>query len=697
MNSWTQWIGNFIKPQWILKDPRLDSQRVIVFYQINLLILSFLGLLSFDRILTNDPHGYLTTLFVIVFMLLAIGMIRWTKKADIIIFITFLVIVIAKDLAPFIRGHLPTTSTFVWSCITLYFGFSVLPLKLKAFSLLSILGLLLSPGLQLAGVIHLDETNALFNLQRLFIDSSIGFLFFTFIIFKMKGFETQLKEDELRERIHFQGLLKVLPDMVFIQDINTGEYTDFYSNDHQPYLAKEHFIGKTHHEVLPMDHCELIDSLMTAVKNSPEIQSRNYQMTQKGKVEHFVSYSARLDETHMITISRNISEIKESEQALRVAKIKAEQAAEHRSVFLRTMSHEVRTPLNGVIGTSHLLLEQKDLQGDSLELTQTIVDSSEHLLSTLNDILDYSKIDAGVFELDYHPTQLKSVCQQSIKFFNAKASEKGLELEAKFQLNPDDVLMCDSHRLLQVLSNLISNAIKFTNRGKVSLRVNEVQRLDKSSSILFEVTDTGRGMSQAFCENIFTPFSQERDGTSRSHEGTGLGVSIAHKIIQLFGSDLKVKSQLQKGSTFSFELQLNHSVTTVNKPIQKLDPQFKSNLRILIAEDNFINQKLIGRILKKWDISFQIVPNGEQAIEVYNPKNHDLILMDLHMPIINGLDASKIILKKFPDTIIYALTADVLVETKNELLEIGVQGILTKPFKPVDIQSLLEKVQTLEG
>lgn len=694
MNSLTHWIRNLITPQWILKEPSFDSQRVMVFYQINLLILSLLSILSLDRILTKDPHGYISTIFVIVFMLIAIGLIRWTKKADIIIFFTFVAIVIAKDLAPFLRGHLPTTSTFVWSCITLYFGFAVLPLRLKAFSLLSILGLLVSPGLQLAGIIHLDESNAHFNLQRLFMDSSIGFLFFTFIIFKMKGFESKLKEDELRERIHFEGLLKVLPDMVFIQNMNTGEYTDFYSNVQLPYLAKENFIGKTHHEVLPPEHCELIDSIISALKNSSEIQSRNYQMTREGVVEHFVSHSARLDETHIITISRNISEIKESEQALRVAKIKAEQAAEHRSVFLRTMSHEVRTPLNGVIGTSHLLLDQKDLKGDSLELTKTIVESSEHLLSTLNDILDYSKIDAGVFELDYHPTELQSVCQQSIKFFQAKASEKGLELESEFLLNHNDLVLCDSHRLLQVLNNLISNAIKFTYKGKVSLKVQEVQRLDDSSQILFEVTDTGRGMSQAFCEKIFTPFSQERDGTSRSHEGTGLGVSIAHKIIQLYGSDLKVKSKLQKGSTFSFELHLQHSVATMDKPIKKLDSEFKSSLRVLIAEDNFVNQKLISRILNKWSVTHKIVPNGEQAIEEYDPVNYDLILMDLHMPIINGLDASKAILKNYPETIIYALTADVLVETKNELLNIGVQGILTKPFKPVDIQALLQKVQS---
>jgi signal transduction histidine kinase/ActR/RegA family two-component response regulator len=384
---------------------------------------------------------------------------------------------------------------------------------------------------------------------------------------------------------------------------------------------------------------------------------------------------------------------------------KSEKSAQAKSEFLSIMSHEIRTPLNAVIGMGNLLMmgNPRPDQKDNLEILKF---SANNLLALVNDVLDFNKIEAGkvVFEnIKFSiPDLMQNVCGGQM----LKAQEK--ELDFKVSIDPalrDKIVIGDPTRLTQIIFNLVSNAIKFTNTGTVWVKVACLEDRHNIVNVSFSVKDTGIGIEKHNLEVIFEPFTQESITTTRQYGGTGLGLAIVKRLLELQGLHMSVASESGKGSEFSFSMEFPVSTEHViihdekpDKPVEISDST--SNLRVLIAEDNMVNVMLMKKLLSKWGITPTVAENGERAIEMVQYGNFDIILMDLQMPILNGFDAATEIRKmrdpKKANIPIIALTASALFDIKERVFSSGMNDYVSKPFKPDELkEKMLNLVATI--
>jgi PAS domain S-box-containing protein len=387
---------------------------------------------------------------------------------------------------------------------------------------------------------------------------------------------------------------------------------------------------------------------------------------------------------------RDISSRKQREQELVQMKEKAEQAAKAKSQFLSVMSHELRTPLNAVIGITHLLLQSQPRE-DQQEDLRTLQFSGESLLHIINDILDFTKLDSGKIELSAIDFDLRELTQSLYQSFSYKAKEKGIVFDVEFDQRIPFYVKGDSFRLSQVLNNLISNAIKFTQEGSVRLKVEMTE--DKGALFIarFSVIDTGIGISLDKQEKIFEQFTQADSDTTRLYGGTGLGLSISVKLVELMGSTIIVESTPGMGSDFRFSVILQRGEVTqaavaVPKVVPKTNEQFK-NKRILLAEDNLFNANIARRFITGWGGEIDLVVDGRQALEFVSRKKYDLILMDVQMPLLDGFACTRKIRKHFKDIPIIAVTASPKNEIINEIMACGMNDFVSKPFKPNELRS----------
>jgi PAS domain S-box-containing protein len=392
-----------------------------------------------------------------------------------------------------------------------------------------------------------------------------------------------------------------------------------------------------------------------------------------------------------IGIHLDISERKKMEEELKTAKELAENSLKSKEMFLANMSHEIRTPLNAIIGMSELLL-QSDINTKQQNYLKAISTSSENLLALINDILNFSKIDAGKIELEKIPISIHQVISNSIELLKLKADEKNVLLTYNINENKDNGYLSDSLRLGEVLTNLLSNAIKFTTVGKVHLQCKIVEENDQFDRVFFEVQDTGIGIPADKLELIFEEFTQVNESTTRVFGGTGLGLSISKKMVSLFGGDLKVHSEIGNGSLFYFDILLQK--TTLPKELipSEIDASHLANYSILIVDDNDINLILAESILEKWNIKISKAINGADAVELVSSHDFDLILMDIQMPVLDGIGATWIIRNKLNKNIpIVALTANVEQTEQNRYLENGMDDYLCKPFKQHELYHAIKK------
>jgi two-component system sensor histidine kinase/response regulator len=409
--------------------------------------------------------------------------------------------------------------------------------------------------------------------------------------------------------------------------------------------------------------------------------------------QNTISYDEEGNIEEVTGIGEDITERQKATEELISAKEEAERSSQFKSEFLSIMSHEIRTPMNAVIGTTNLLLSE-DPRPEQLEYLNTLKFSGENLLAIINDILDYNKIEAGKLELNKIPFSIHHLSQKIKKSFYAKASEKNLEIDLQIDETIPAALMGDQVRLGQVLNNLVSNAIKFTHFGKVSIVLERQKVKNAQVSIKFTIADTGIGIAPENLHIIFDPFEQETQNSDANYGGTGLGLAITKRLVELHKSKISVQSKVGKGTAFSFtisfakakeELKSSHShPVAANGSALDL-----AGMRILLVDDNKMNLMIASKFLKKWQAEPDEVTSGLTAIEMVAKVNYDLIIMDLQMPGMDGFEATRIIKRTHPQMPVIALTADAMPETHNKAFAAGMCDYLTKPFVP---GTLFEKV-----
>ncbi len=386
-------------------------------------------------------------------------------------------------------------------------------------------------------------------------------------------------------------------------------------------------------------------------------------------------------------LERYISELEDT-------RIQLEQSTKAKSEFLATMSHEIRTPMNAIMGMTHLL-QKDEPRDDQLEPLNILDFSGKTLLTLIDDVLDFSKIEAGRLEFEKTEFDLERLLGTIIETFKVMAMNKNVDLQSNVEEGIHNILIGDPARLTQIINNLLSNALKFTETGYVKLGVKKLGETENEINLQFSVEDTGIGIPEDRVETIFESFTQASGSTKRLYGGTGLGLTISKQLTELQGGALQLESEVGKGTTFFVDLTFEKGESTQVETKADISAESEEEklrgIRVLLAEDNIVNQKVMNRFLERWEIHLSIVENGEEAVELVKKEDFDLVLMDLQMPIMDGYEATAAIRKLKDETKkdipIIALTAAALKEVKEEVYASGMNDFVTKPFNPVELRN----------
>jgi len=406
-------------------------------------------------------------------------------------------------------------------------------------------------------------------------------------------------------------------------------------------------------------------------------------------------------------IARDITQEKKFKEQLIIAKKNAENTAEIKSQFLANMSHEIRTPLNGIIGVINLF-DKMELTDKQRTYINAIKTSSDQLMGIINDVLDLSKIEAGKMDMVETEFDLYEMIQSVISIFEIKSNNKGVDLTYEIDSNVPRNIIGDSIRLNQIMYNLLGNAVKFTENGAVNLKISLEKNEKDDCEIRFVVADSGIGMADGVTDKIFDSFTQAEGVNSRKFGGTGLGLAIVKKLVELQGGTIEVQSKVNQGSSFTIKLKFKKNHNQESKAEQiLLNDQLGDlkGIRVLLVEDNPINQLVTKDLLEDQGVTVQTADNGEIGLNILNKEKFDVILMDMQMPVLDGYQAMKLIrastkpeIKNLP---IIALTANAIQTEIQKCYEYGANDYLSKPFKPdslfIKISKLLHKEKNIKN
>ncbi|OCX50744.1 hypothetical protein BEL04_18590 [Mucilaginibacter sp. PPCGB 2223] len=389
----------------------------------------------------------------------------------------------------------------------------------------------------------------------------------------------------------------------------------------------------------------------------------------------------------------DITAKKKAEHELISAKEEAVQLNRAKDMFISVMSHEIRTPLNAVIGISHLLMEDNpnESQKENLKILKF---SADNLMTLINDVLDFTKIETGNIELEKIPVDLRELVDGVVNSMQFKAKGKNVYLKAQVDESLPENIIGDKTRICQILLNLVGNSVKFTDKGGVTIDLKVIEQTNNEVRIRFEVSDTGIGIAADKINTIFESFKQADANITRLYGGTGLGLAITKRLVELHDSRINVESTYGQGSKFWFTITFNKSADTLKTKTQAVEIGLKLN--ILVVDDNQINRLLIDKVLKKWGVNADFAENGRQALEKIEARgDYDVVLMDIHMPEMGGLEATKVLRAK-ADTYsqqlpIIALTASMLNNQMGMIGEAGMNDYILKPFNPKDLYDKISK------